>query len=181
MRTWNIRARSARPAGNCFWKGWTVSFRGSGSREAFCPFYPKPGKGRRPYPLPVMLRVHCVQLFYNLSDPGMEDLLYEAESVRRFVGLKLSDALPDETTILNFRHLLERHGLGKSLFEEINRHLEPQGLRLREGAYVHGRWYHLRDVAGGSVIFGTAIHTGSRSPSCGPDLTVGSTIFEILR
>ena len=137
LRTWNIRARSARPAGNCFWKGWTVSFRGSGSREAFCPFYPKPGKGRRPYPLPVMLRVHCVQLFYNLSDPGMEDLLYEAESVRRFVGLKLSDALPDETTILNFRHLLERHGLGKSLFEEINRHLEPQGLRLREGTIVH--------------------------------------------
>ncbi len=49
------------------------------------PFYPMAGRGRRPYPLEVMLRVHCVQLFYNLSDPGMEDLLYEAESVRRFV------------------------------------------------------------------------------------------------
>ena len=71
------------------------------------PFYPKAANGRRPYPIPVMLRVHCVQLFYNLSDPGMEDLLYEAESVRRFVGLRLSGALPDETTILNFRHLLE--------------------------------------------------------------------------
>ena len=100
------------------------------------PVYPKPGKGRRPYPLPVMLRIHCVQLFYNLSDPGMEDLLYEAESVRRFVGLSLSEALPDETTILNFRHLLERHGLGKGLFEEINAHLESQGLRLREGTIV---------------------------------------------
>ena len=54
-------------------------------------FYPKPGNGRRPYALPVMLRVHCVQLFYNLSDPGMEDLLYEAESVRRFVGLSLAE------------------------------------------------------------------------------------------
>ena len=52
--------------------------------ERIRPVYPKPGKGRRPYPLPVMLRIHCVQLFYNLSDPGMEDLLYEAESVRRF-------------------------------------------------------------------------------------------------
>ncbi len=52
------------------------------------PFYPKVGQGRRPYPLSVMLRVHCVQLFYNLSDPGMEDLLYEVESVRRFVGLR---------------------------------------------------------------------------------------------
>ena len=100
------------------------------------PCYPKAGKGRRPYPLAVMLRVHCVQLCYNLSDPGMEDLLYEAESVRRFAGLKLSEALPDETTILNFRHLLERHGLGKRLFEEINAHLESQGLRLREGTIV---------------------------------------------
>ena len=54
-----------------------------------------------------MLRVHCVQLFYNLSDSGMEDLLYEVESVRRFVGLWPSGPLPDETTILNFRHLSE--------------------------------------------------------------------------
>ena len=77
-----------------------------------------------------------MQLFYNLSDPGMEDLLYEAESVRRFVGLKLFEALPDETTILNFRHLLEKHNLGQSLFEEINAHLESQGLRLREGTIV---------------------------------------------
>ena len=97
------------------------------------PFYPKTGKGRHPYPLAVMLRIHCVQLFYNLSDPGMEDVLYESEPVRRFVGLKLSGALPDETTILNFCHLLERHNLGQGLFEEINGHLESQGLRLREG------------------------------------------------
>ena len=104
--------------------------------ERIRPAYPKPGKGRRPYPLPVMLRVHCVQLFYNLSDPGMEDLLYEAESVRQFVGLSLAEALPDETTILNFRHLLERHELGEGLLEEINAHLESQGLRLKEGTIV---------------------------------------------
>ena len=104
--------------------------------ERIRPVYAKRGKGRRPYPLPVMLRIHCVQLFYNLSDPGMEDLLYEAESVRRFVGLNLTEALPDETTILNFRHLLERHELGKGLLEEINAHLESQGLRLREGTIV---------------------------------------------
>ena len=76
-------------------------------KEGIGPVYPKRGKGRRPYPLPGMLRIHCVQLFYNSSDPGMENLLYEAESVRRFVGLSLSEALPDKTTILNFRHLLE--------------------------------------------------------------------------
>ena len=61
-------------------------------------FYPKRGRGRRPYPLRTMLRVHCVQLFYNLSDPGMEDLLYEVESVRRFAGLRLTGPLPDEAS-----------------------------------------------------------------------------------
>ena len=66
----------------------------------------------------------------------MKDMLYEVESVRRFVGLKLSGPLPDETTILNFRHLLEEHELGQSLFEEINIHLESQGPRLREGTIV---------------------------------------------
>ena len=99
-------------------------------------FYPKAGRGRRPYPLGTMLRVHCVQLFYNLSDPGMEDLLYESEAVRRFVGLRLLDAMPDETTILNFRHLLERHGLGEALFEEINAHLAARGHRLSRGTIV---------------------------------------------
>ena len=98
--------------------------------------FAKAGRGRRPYPLSVMLRVHCVQLFYNLSDPGMEDLLYEVESVRRFVGLRLTEALPDETTILNFRHLLEKHGLGEGLFEEINAHLASRGHRLRTGTIV---------------------------------------------
>ena len=100
------------------------------------PFYPKAGRGRRPYELSAMLRIHCVQLFYNLSDPGMEDILYEVESVRRFVGLRLSGPLPDETTILNFRHLLEKHKLGKRLFRDINRHLESRGLRLRGGSIV---------------------------------------------
>ena len=104
--------------------------------ERIRPYYPKAGRGRRPYELSTMLRVHCVQLFYNLSDPGMEDILYEVESVRRFAGLKLSGPLPDETTILNFRHLLDKHELGVGLFEEINGHLESQGLRLQEGTIV---------------------------------------------
>ena len=104
--------------------------------ERIRPYYPKAGKGRHPYPLPVMLRTHCVQLFYNLSDPGMEDLLYESDPVRRFVGLKLTGPLPDETTILNFRHLLEGQNLGLGLLEEINVHLESQGLKLREGTIV---------------------------------------------
>ena len=83
-----------------------------------------------------MLRVHLVQLCYNLSDPGMEDLLYEAESVRRFVGVRLSEPLPDESTILHFRHLLERYHLGQELFAEINGYLAAQGVRLQEGTIV---------------------------------------------
>ena len=82
-----------------------------------------------------------MQLFYNLSDPGMEDLLYEAESVRRFVGLRLSGPLPDETTILNFRHLLEERRLGEGLMEEINC---PPGIPRAEaaGGYDSGRQHH---------------------------------------
>ncbi len=83
-----------------------------------------------------MLRVHIVQLVDNLSDPAMEDALYENLTVQRFVGLRLSDAIPDETTILNFRHRLEAAALGRGLLEEINRHLEAEGLQLRQGTVV---------------------------------------------
>ena len=98
--------------------------------------YPKGKTGRPPYPLGTMLRIHCMQLFYNLSDPAMEDALYEIESMRRFAGLRLSDRLPDETTILNFRHFLEQHNLGQKIFKEVNAHLQDHGLMLREGSIV---------------------------------------------
>jgi len=86
-------------------------------------------RDRHPYQLSVMLRIHCVQLSYNLSDPATEDMLYEIDSVRRFVGLKITGPIPDESTILKFRHLLESHGLGTKLFEVINQHLADQGLK----------------------------------------------------
>lgn len=98
--------------------------------------YSKGKVGRKPYPLPVMLRIHVMQLLYNLSDPAMEDALYEIESMRRFAGLRLSDNLPDETTILNFRHFIEQHKFGKRLFDTIQLHLESQGLKLQEGSIV---------------------------------------------
>jgi len=103
--------------------------------QRIAPHYPKGGVGRRPYPLGAMLRVHCLQLFYNLSDPALEDALYEVESMRRFARIGL-DRVPDETTILNFRHLLERHALGQALFDEIKAHLSQQGLVLREGTIL---------------------------------------------
>lgn len=83
-----------------------------------------------------MLRIHCVQLFHNVSDPAMEDMLYEIGSVRRFVGVTLSGPIPDETTILKFLHLLERHRLGSKLLNRINRHLDREGLVLKEGTIV---------------------------------------------
>ena len=100
------------------------------------PFYPKNGRGRQPYPLSTMLRIHCMQLFYNLSDPAMEDALYEVASMRRFAGLNIADRLPDETTILNFRHLLEKHNLGQKLFAEINQYLNSEGFILKEGSII---------------------------------------------
>jgi IS5 family transposase len=118
--------------------------------------YPKGARGRPPYPLETMLRIHCMQLFYNLSDPAMEDALYEIESMRRFAGLKLSDALPDETTILNFRHFLERHKLGDKIFQKVNRHLQEQGLMLREGSIV--------DASIIDAPSSTKNHDGKRDP-----------------
>ena len=100
------------------------------------PHYPKAGKGRRPYPLSVMLRVHLVQVCHNLSDPAMEDLLYDSRSVQQFVGLRLTEPIPDESTILHFRHLLERHQLGQGLFAEVKACLGEQGMALKEGTIV---------------------------------------------
>src|SRR5258705_785030 len=86
------------------------------------PHYPKEGPqgGRRPLPLAVMLRIYCLQQWYNLSDPGAEEALYDIQSMRAFAGLELGrDAIPDETTILNFRHLLERQDLTKAIFAAV--------------------------------------------------------------
>ena len=100
------------------------------------PVYPPGERGRPPYPLAVMLRIHGVQLCYNLSDPAMEDALYDSRAVQRFVGVSLREALPDETTILHFRHLWERHDLGEAVLAEITRHLATHGLRLQAGTIV---------------------------------------------
>src|SRR4030095_4901872 len=101
------------------------------------PHYPKAGNGRPPLGLEKMLRIYFMQQWFNLSDPAMEDALYDIESLRRFAGIELGeDEIPDETTILNFRHLLERHGLTKKLFAKVTAHLEQSGLLLREGTIV---------------------------------------------
>jgi len=90
-----------------------------------------------------MLRIYCMQNWFNLSDRQMEDALYEIESMRRFAGFSgVTDALPDETTILNFRHLLEKHNLTVVLLDEINAHLKDQGLLVSKGTMVDASIIH---------------------------------------
>lgn len=103
------------------------------------PHYPKAGPkgGRPPMPLETMLRVYFLQNWYALSDPMAEETLYDSEAMRRFAGIELGDdRIPDETTILNFRHLLERHGLTEAIFVEVNGHLADKGITLRSGTLV---------------------------------------------
>ena len=101
------------------------------------PVYPRAGNGRPPIGLERMLRLHFVQHWFNLSDPAAEEALYDSLSMRRFVGIDLgSEPVPDETTILNFRHLLERHNLGKLLFNRVNEHLASRGLKVAGGTIV---------------------------------------------
>ena len=102
------------------------------------PHYPKLGRpGRQPYPIATMLRIHFLQQWYALSDPAVEEALYDSASMRRFVGIDLGrEPAPDETTVCKFRHLLEKHGLAKELFKAVSRHLHDKGLKLSQGTIV---------------------------------------------
>jgi IS5 family transposase len=101
------------------------------------PHYPTAGNGRRPIGLERMLRVYFLQQWFNLSDPAAEDALYDSESMRRFAGVELGeDTIPDETTILRFRHLLEEHHLTEAIFTEIRSLLEEKRLLLKSGTIV---------------------------------------------
>jgi IS5 family transposase len=101
------------------------------------PHYPEAGQGRQPMPLETMLRIYFLQQWFNLSDPAAEDSLYDIESMRRFCGIELGDhAVPDETTILNFRRLLERHRLTEAIFQAVNRLLADKRLLLKSGTLV---------------------------------------------
>jgi IS5 family transposase len=104
--------------------------------KVITPFYPVAGRGRRPYPLEAMLRIHLMQNWFALSDPSMEEALYEIASLRTFAGLKLSEPIPDETTILNFRHLLEQYDLAEDILKQVNAHLTRKGLLLKRGSIV---------------------------------------------
>ncbi|WP_338050077.1 IS5 family transposase [Pseudomonas typographi] len=100
------------------------------------------GEGGRPaYPLMAMLRVHLMQNWSGYSDPAMEEALYETTILRQFAGLSL-ERIPDETTILNFRRLLERHELAAGILGVINGYLGDKGLSLRQGTIVDATLMH---------------------------------------
>ena len=103
------------------------------------PHYPKasPAGGRPPLPLERMLRIYCLQQWYNLSDPGAEEALYDSITMRQFAGVRTdADIIPDETSILNFRRLLESHQLTEQLLAEVNAHLCERGLLVGKGTIV---------------------------------------------
>jgi len=101
------------------------------------PYYPKPGNGRPPVGVERMLRIYFLQQWFNLSDPAVEEALYDSAAMRAFVGIDLGrEPAPDETTVCRFRHLLEAHDLGRRLFEGVHQHLETKGLKVATGTIV---------------------------------------------
>jgi len=105
--------------------------------ELIAPYYPRAGQGRQPLGLEKMLRIYFLQQWFNLSDPQAEDAIYDGEAMRRFARVELGeDVAPDESTILRFRHLLERHGLTKAIFDTVAGLLAERRLLLRAGTIV---------------------------------------------
>jgi IS5 family transposase len=105
--------------------------------ERLRPLYPKGERGRPPIGLERMLRIHFLQQWYGLADGAMEDALYDSQALRGFAGIDPTvAAVPDETTILNFRHWLESHELSQALFTEVSAMLEERGLLMRQGTIV---------------------------------------------
>ena len=107
------------------------------------PHYPKAGNGRPPVGLERMLRVYFLQQWFNLSDPGLEESLYDSAVMRQFVGIDLGrEPAPDETTVCKFRHLLEEHKLGGAMLETVNQHLQEKGVRITTGTIVDATIIH---------------------------------------
>ena len=142
------------------------------------PFYVEHPHGRKRLPLERMVRIYFMQQWFNLSDPGTEDALYDIESMRRFAGIELGeDPVPDETSFVKFRHFLERHGLTEAIFTEVSALLDERHLRLKSGTIVDATLISApastnnRDKArdpemkqtrkGKQYYFGMKVHAGS--------------------
>ena len=107
------------------------------------PYYPKAGNGRQPVGVERMLRIYFLQQWFNLSDPAVEEALYDSAVMRQFVGIDLGrEPVPDETTACKFRHLLEEHGLGGEILQAVNLYLESQGVKITTGTIVDATIIH---------------------------------------
>src|SRR5271157_4612641 len=107
------------------------------------PHYPKAGSGRPPIGVERMLRIYFLQQWFNLSDPGVEEALYDSAALRQFVGIDLGrEPAPDETTVCKFRHLLEEQQVGGKMLEAVNLHLEKKGIRIQTGTIVDATILH---------------------------------------
>jgi transposase, IS5 family len=107
------------------------------------PHYPKPGNGRPPVGVERMLRIYFLQQWFNLSDPAVEEALYDSPVMRQFVGIDLGhEPAPDETTVCKFRHLLEEHRLGEKILGTVNLHLQARGVRITTGTIVDATILH---------------------------------------
>src|SRR5215470_1239479 len=107
------------------------------------PYYPKAGNGRPPVGLERMLRIYFLQQWFNLSDPTVEEALYDSVVLRQFVGIDLGhEPVPDETTVCKFRHLLEEHQLGEQILGTVNLHLQARGVRISTGTIVDATILH---------------------------------------
>jgi IS5 family transposase len=107
------------------------------------PHYPKPGNGRPPVGVERMLRIYFLQQWFNLSDPAVEEALYDSAVMRQFVGIDLGcEPVPDESTVCKFRHLLEEHHLGEQILGQVNLHLQAKGVRITTGTIVDATILH---------------------------------------
>jgi len=124
------------------------------------PFYPKPdGAGRPPVGLERMLRIYFLQQWFNLSDPAVEETLYDSQALRGFVGIDLGrEPVPDESTVCKFRHRLEQHDLGKQLFEAVSEYLQEQRLKISTGTIVD------------ATIISAQCSTKNRDKACDPEM-----------
>src|SRR6202047_4725236 len=126
-----------------FWKKWKGWSRGASCAHWLSPHYPKPGNGRAPVGVERMLRIYFLQQWFNLSDPAVEETLYDSAGMRQFVGIDLGhEPVPDETTACKFRHLLEEHQLGEQILGTVNLHLQAQGVRITTGTIVDATILH---------------------------------------
>ena len=141
------------------------------------PYYTRNKLGRKRIALERMLKIYCLQQWFNLSDPGVEEAIYDRRSFAKFLDIDLMiDAVPDETTILNFRHLLEENNLMEVIFNEVNQELYKKGFLLKEGSIVDAtiitcssstknkkkkRDPEMKSTRkNGSFFFGMKVHTG---------------------